>query len=442
LKCIRNDGYYLTLREPLIDLGYNFTKQKNKTTLENMKESLIEHFYETKSLKVPRNRTILMNETDYPVPVRGKQFYNLLSRHREKQGVKVVHNLAQEVAKVVNTTLLKDEQMFQNATLKEEILLQAFETYLKVIGSYHVPYSFVVPFGNCSWPQETWSLQLGHRFSAIKSKKYHRRLYPILKDMGYNLLKGPNQLENSRLQQTKIILLETAFMKYKEIYNVTNMPVKYIVPEGDIQWPEVFWGMKLGYKLNSIRNAGAYSELHETLRELGFQIDKSPIERGTSIQDIKDTLIQIYLDTGSLKIEKDYIVPLNDHRFPASIRGKQLGSVMQRTVCKEQGPEGLEKLFEEVREIVNADDFDDNPIFVKTIKHKHLLQAFETYMRLYDRSTVEFLYIIPSNNDLWSKSTWGMHLGRRFQGIRNKGFHKHLHSKLEEMGYDLRPTSK
>jgi hypothetical protein len=33
--------------------------------------------------------------------------------------------------------------MFQNATLKEEILIQAFETYLKVIGSYHVPYSFV-----------------------------------------------------------------------------------------------------------------------------------------------------------------------------------------------------------------------------------------------------------------------------------------------------------
>jgi hypothetical protein len=55
-----------------------------------------------------------------------------------------------------------------------------------------------------------------------------------MKDMGFNLLKGPNQIENSCFQQLKIIIVETAFMEYKEIYNVTYIPTKYIVPKGDI----------------------------------------------------------------------------------------------------------------------------------------------------------------------------------------------------------------
>jgi hypothetical protein len=94
---------------------------------------------------------------------------------------------------------------------------------------------------------------------------------------------------------------------------------------------------------------------------------------------------------------------------------------------------------------VNVDDLDDNPIFVKTIKDKNLLQlqAFETYKKSYNRSNVPNSFVVPSNNSIiWPISTWGMKLGTCFRNMNNEGYHKHLHVKFEAMGYDLQRRPK
>jgi hypothetical protein len=56
----------------------------------------------------------------------GNFFYNLLFTHREKQGVKVVHKLAKEVAKVVNITLLKDEKNVPKCDFKRGDINSSF----------------------------------------------------------------------------------------------------------------------------------------------------------------------------------------------------------------------------------------------------------------------------------------------------------------------------
>jgi hypothetical protein len=85
----------------------------------------------------------------------------------------------------------------------------------------------------------------------------------------------------------------------------------------------------------------------------------------------------------------------------------------------------LEELFDEVRTIVNADDSKANRMFSSPeSRDKVIIQAFETYMRLYNRSTVQNFLIIPLDNDHWPKSTWGMRLGQSFQGIKSEGRNK------------------
>ena len=46
-----------------------------------------------------------------------------------------------------------------------------------------------------------------------------------------------------------------------------------MVPENDDQYPKEAHGLKLGHRVNNIRNHGAYSEHREQLEALGFVFD-------------------------------------------------------------------------------------------------------------------------------------------------------------------------
>ncbi len=66
----------------------------------------------------------------------------------------------------------------------------------------------------------------------------------------------------------------SALQSYKAQHGDVKVPVKFIVPKNDVNYPENTWGMKLGIALNNIRSRGGYSEHKKQLEALGVTSKK------------------------------------------------------------------------------------------------------------------------------------------------------------------------
>jgi hypothetical protein len=75
-----------------------------------------------------------------------------------------------------------------------------------------------------------------------------------------------------------------------------------------------------------------------------------------------------------------------------------------------------------------------------------IYKAFETYKRIYHNNEVLFSvpqnFIVPCNDNNWSKETWGMKLGSITNDIRSKKIFYNKILDLKELGFDYNPQIK
>jgi hypothetical protein len=62
----------------------------------------------------------------------------------------------------------------------------------------------------------------------------------------------------------------TRAVKYKDLQGHMRVPAKFIVPIGNLTWPEETWGMKLGFYVRDIRSGTIYKDRREELEVIGF----------------------------------------------------------------------------------------------------------------------------------------------------------------------------
>jgi hypothetical protein len=65
-----------------------------------------------------------------------------------------------------------------------------------------------------------------------------------------------------------------AMHTYKNLYGNFLTPFSFVVPHGDMQWPQQTWGIKLGVVVSGIRTRGLHSMHHDELRAMGFDLNK------------------------------------------------------------------------------------------------------------------------------------------------------------------------
>jgi hypothetical protein len=145
-------------------------------------------------------------------------------------------------------------------------IFPALEAYKSVHGNLLVPRDFLVPEGDVRFPADTWRMNLGVVVSTVRNRgdylKYKERLtalgfvYKSVYDVQFNVI-------------------YSALEAYKAVHDNLLVPVKFIVPQGDVRFPAETWGMKLGRNFDHIRNSGAYSEHRVKLEELGFVFKKN-----------------------------------------------------------------------------------------------------------------------------------------------------------------------
>jgi hypothetical protein len=223
--------------------------------------------------------------------------------------LKILEELFDEVRTIVNADDSKANRMFSNPESREKVIIQAFETYMRLYNRSTVQNFLIIPLDNDHWPKSTWGMRLGQSFQYIKHKGYHKHLHSKLEEMGYNLIVTKSMKDEN--------LLYNAFKNYKEYYNTTRISVTYVVPTDavDNQRPQEFWGLKLGKRVFSIRYHGHYPKLREPLIDLGYHLSRRQIQE-TTLENMKRILNRAFLST------KQRILIINETDYPVPVRGK------------------------------------------------------------------------------------------------------------------------
>jgi hypothetical protein len=74
-------------------------------------------------------------------------------------------------------------------------------------------------------------------------------------------------------QQESWETLKKALLEYKRIAGHLHVPFKFTIPSNDEQWSSDLWGIKLGFKVYSIRRKNRYSRYKAELEAMGFDFE-------------------------------------------------------------------------------------------------------------------------------------------------------------------------
>lgn len=154
------------------------------------------------------------------------------------------------------------------------LIVEAIIAYVSINGDTMVPYSFIVPSGDSTWPIECWGLPLGNYVYRIRARQ--------------DFVRGkPDRVRQLNMLNFVWDLKEHMFWKffrtlqhYREHvhdsreHKVLRVPSNYVVPESS-DWPPSLHNYPLGAKCQAIRQKSLYIKNHPErralLEKIGFQ---------------------------------------------------------------------------------------------------------------------------------------------------------------------------
>jgi hypothetical protein len=317
----------------------------------------------------------------------------------------------------------------------------ALLAYQQVCGDLQVPASFVVP-SEAPWPEGAWGFKLGHRVSKIRHDAHFVKGHPErraeLDAMGFVWAESERRWEEVR----------AALLAYQKVHGDLQVPKNFAVPS-EAPWPEVVCGMKLGERVNSIRNSERYVKGHPERRAeldaLGFVWD----DRQRRWEEVRAALLVYKEVHGDLEVPKRFVVP-PEAPWPEAARGVRLGSRVNfiRTQHERYVKDHPERCAE-----LDALGF---------VWDAHALRWEEVYaaLRHYERChgalrDMPRNFVVPtpppgpseteteseSESGGWPPETWGLALGQRLCRVRADEHyvkdHPERRAQLDALGFDF-----
>lgn len=154
----------------------------------------------------------------------------------------------------------------------------AFDFYKRLYGNLDVPYNFSMP---PSWnhPQQLQNMKLGHITSRIRTRGDFLEHHQELSSMGFQWAVKSTSLFEDTIE---------ALIEYNCTYGNMNVPVKYCIQNSTL-FSRQFWGMKLGRRLDHIRQ-GSYSSPLQRARLVNIGLNVSKLRDRRGIEVILDAL--------------------------------------------------------------------------------------------------------------------------------------------------------
>jgi hypothetical protein len=320
---------------------------------------------------------------------------------------------------------------------KETRLVLALKKFYELEGHFAVPCKFYIPTTptelNSSndmeqkpdldfWPPKIRGMKLGLRVKGLRTRtKIHEELVNELLAIGFPLYTWKEYIwKNATLPA-----LET----FKRLENDLLVPVNFIVPYGDSQWPRSTWSLTLGSQVSAFRKYKDQldPEIVETLEKIGFIWDVKEYNFLNYFMPSMRTFNDIY---GHTNVPVSFVVPKNDSRWPKKLRGYTFGNVVS-TIRKGSYASSVEKFADELKELKFSFRLS------QTIWDEKILPALKIFWQLHNHCDVPSNYIIPSEEP-WPKNVWGMNLGLKAANIR-QGYYAEVVAAdqkiLEQLGF-------
>ena len=336
--------------------------------------------------------------------------------------------------------------------LPYESAFEALRAYHNIHGDLVIPRRFRVP-SQASFPKEWHGIDLS---SSVYNMKWWQKHVKSKPDRVAELNKLGFVWE--RLQPEWNLILE-ALITYSSIYGDVLVPNKFVVPQGDDQWPKATWKIPLGscvYRIRArndfLRGCNAASR-REQLDGLGF------------VWDVHEHRFRIFYaalrhyakleSCGAysrgrpkpLKIPSTFFVPA-DEEWPKELWNFPLGvkctAVRQKELYTKDKPDRKQALGDiGFHWGGNAD-----------LGWLEVVHAAAIYSRINNRNlNVPYHFVVPAplNDEIdpdewpWPKHLWGLPLGQRLKDVRTKGAYlsgaeaEKRRRQLDALGFTWKP---
>ncbi|KAG7384829.1 hypothetical protein PHYBOEH_009307 [Phytophthora boehmeriae] len=202
------------------------------------------------------------------------------------------------------------------------------------------------------------------------------------------------------------------------------VPVKFVVPSGDPQWPRETWGYPLGPHTKHLRMLKNTKKALPSFAITDLQTLNFPWHVRQYKWDVMvlPALRKYYELHGNTKVAMGYVVPKDDEAWPKHLRGLGLG----KTVASIKYADAFAPQRLADREELERLEFSTE---LKWRRERtwsdRILPALTVFRRQFGHCNVHFNFVVPDSPE-WPKVAQGMRLGATVANIRSKGNYEDL----------------
>jgi hypothetical protein len=207
-------------------------------------------------------------------------------------------------------------------------------------------------------------------------------------------------------------MLLQAVEHYKTVYNledgsILRIPGSFVVPRDSSTWPQKFWSLKLGDKLEGVVRFGNFPSYHNEFQRLGVPVDS----KAEKILEALETYKLVYgVSEGAvLVIPHDFVVPHGDPAWPPPLWGMGLGFITSDIMSKNSHRKYRAR-FEQL-----GLRFDRPTAAEDSVSHTiHAVETYKKVNNIAEGATVHIpaTFVVPHGHSVWPQDLWGMRLGR------------------------------
>jgi hypothetical protein len=253
---MRRDPDFNNIRLNLMKIGLDL-KPIGSPGLDIIREGLLRYRELNGDMFVPFRFVVPHQDSRWPESTWSLKLGNLVRKIRAGE-------ILNEKSEIDDLLSIGFEFESQRKAFSYELIRSALIQYKEIYGYLLIPGDFKVPSNTGLWPESVWGLHLGAAASSIREKGFFTERKKDLLSIGFDF-SDKKKMKPSTLKR---VLVRAAIARFEELNGHFNIPLKFVVPEGDTLWSKNMWGLELGARVN-VENKSKRLE-NDHLTALGF----------------------------------------------------------------------------------------------------------------------------------------------------------------------------
>lgn len=218
-------------------------------------------------------------------------------------------------------------------------------------------------------------------------------------------------------------MIYESFVIYKRLHGDLNITYNYVVPEGDPEYPPEAWGLRLGHRMQHIRNDNAYQEHRDRLSELGIVFTEKSSQAFAPIYAALQAYKRIYRN---VDVPQKYVIEQGDERYPSQCWGLALGRRVNLIRSRRTYPEHRQELL--------ALGFSFDLTRLPDVSFDVVFAALEAYKQQRGDLKIPVRYVVAVGDENFPEEAWGLKLGQQLQHIRHGAAFTEHRDRLLDLG--------